>query len=734
MADTAETTSSGGDPIAPIGRDAVPPWLNRLAAIGWRVLVTIALLIVFGAVAVHLATVTGAILVGLTVAAMVSPVVRDLEVRRGWPRARAAAAASFLAVIIVVVALIVIIVAFIPSVVGLIQANQAAVAAMTAKLLELGVPPVILQVVDSAVTGVQAWLVEGIAQLVGPIANFVTIMILGGFLTFYLLEDGDRAWARATGNLRTWQAEALTSRASVALSSVSGYFRGTGLLAVTDGIAATIILFVLGVPFAGPLGVLVFIGGFVPFLGVLATSTVLVLITFLAEGFGAVVILLVFLALLHVLQARTISPRIFGSGPKVNPGIALIAIAIAGALFGMLGLFAAVPVVAVLLAFGPAVVQVLGSGPRELTTGDGIVPIWLDRLAQFSWRTLVVLALLSVVSQVIVIPILSLPVILAAILACVLKPIDIAARKRGLNATASALFATIASIAVVLLVVGLTVYSLVGSLPAIVQQTTVGAGSLNLGATPVDFLRSIGDGLLASVAAAVANAAGIAIGIAIALVLTFFLLRDGGIWWAEILRYVPVSRRGGVDGIGTTSASILYGSMVGTAIVSFAGAVMQFITMAILGLPLAFPISVLMFFGGFIPYIGSLIVTLLGFLVAVSVGSTADIILMGIFTIVFNIVQGNVVAPLVYSKTISVHPAIVLLAAPAGGAIAGLVGMILIVPVIAMIQQTWRTVIHLFEQDPGGATPAPPPTEPPDARVLRAPPMEGPASAPAAGG
>jgi hypothetical protein len=139
------------------------------------------------------------------------------------------------------------------------------------------------------------------------------------------------------------------------------------------------------------------------------------------------------------------------------------------------------------------------------------------------------------------------------------------------------------------------------------------------------------------------------------------------------------NRRSAVDYAGSQSVDILYGSMVGTAIVSFAGAVMQWLTMTLLGLPLAIPISILMFFGGFIPYLGSLIVTILGFLVAVAVGSTADIVLMGIFTIVFNIVQGNVVAPLVYGKTVSIHPAVVLLGAPAGAAIAGIVGMVLII-------------------------------------------------------
>ena len=245
----------------------------------------------------------------------------------------------------------------------------------------------------------------------------------------------------------------------------------------------------------------------------------------------------------------------------------------------------------------------------------------------------------------------------------------------------------------------MTIWGLISSLPDVVYTTTLGAGSLNLGTTPVELVRAVGDGLLATAAAVIGNAAGFAIGTAISLVLTFYLLRDGAGWWAAILGRIPANRRSGVNFAGSQSVDILYGSMVGTAIVSFAGAVMQWLTMTLLGLPLAIPISILMFFGGFIPYIGSFIVTMLGFLVAVAVGSTADIVLMGIFTIVFNIVQGNVVAPLVYGKTVSIHPAVVLLGAPAGAAIAGIVGMVLIIPVLAIISRTWRTVVHLFDVD-----------------------------------
>ena len=99
-------------------------------------------------------------------------------------------------------------------------------------------------------------------------------------------------------------------------------------------------------------------------------------------------------------------------------------------------------------------------------------------------------------------------------------------------------------------------------------------------------------------------------------------------------------------------------------------------------------------FAGFIPYIGGFIATGLAFLVAVAVGDSTDVVVMFIYTIVFNIVQGNFVTPLVYGKAVSLHPAIVLLAVPIGNALAGIVGMFLVVPVAGVIATTWRAVLQ----------------------------------------
>jgi predicted PurR-regulated permease PerM len=73
---------------------------------------------------------------------------------------------------------------------------------------------------------------------------------------------------------------------------------------------------------------------------------------------------------------------------------------------------------------------------------------------------------------------------------------------------------------------------------------------------------------------------------------------------------------------------------------------------------------------------------------------------MGIYTLVFNIVQGNIVAPLVYSRAVNIHPAIVLLAIPAGNEIAGIVGMFLVVPFLGVVATTWRTVLRVFGDPP----------------------------------
>ena len=73
---------------------------------------------------------------------------------------------------------------------------------------------------------------------------------------------------------------------------------------------------------------------------------------------------------------------------------------------------------------------------------------------------------------------------------------------------------------------------------------------------------------------------------------------------------------------------------------------------------------------------------------------------MGIWTAVFNVVQGSVIAPLVYGRAVSLHPAIVLIVIPAGGALAGILGMFLAVPLVGIIGAVWRNILAAIGEVP----------------------------------
>ena len=712
------------DPVDDDGADLVPGWLRRLAAIGWRVLAALALGLVVVGLAVTLSIVTAAVLVALIIAATFVPAVRRLRAR-GWGRTKAALAVTGVALFVVVVTLSLLALAFAPFLGQFVATVKGGVGDVETWLTDLGLPPIATEVIDRAVGAIEAYLGALVSQLVGPIANFVTVLILGGFLTFFLLQDGDRGWNKLISSLDDWRAEALTKRGEVALERVGGYLRGTAVMASTDAITDFIYLTVLGVPLAAPLAILVFLGGFIPYIGGFITTSIMLLVTINTAGPTAALILISLIVITNLFQGNILAPLVYGRTVDVHPALVLMALPAGAALFGIIGLFAALPIVAFILAITPAIVDALDREPGA-RTANGMVPTWLDRLGQWSWRGLVVLGILGVVVQVAVaIPTVIVPIVLATVFAATLAPLAGRLRTRGMSHGRAALATTGLSALIVVGIVVLTVVSMLGSVNDMVDTSILGAIRAGIGESAVEVARSVGNGLLQNVAAIVANAALLGVVFLLATLLTFYFLRDGHRWWGTLLDRLSGSRREHVAVAGPRAAGILEGYMAGTAAISVFGAVTQWLIMVLLGLPLALPIAVLSFFGGFIPYIGSAVTTLLGFLVAIAVGSTTDVVIMFAYTIVFNIVQGNFVAPLVYGRAVSLHPAIVLMAIPAGGAIAGILGMFLVVPFLGVLAATWRTILHLFDPDEPSADAAtvgaPPPAPPTTATAL---PME----------
>jgi putative heme transporter len=711
-----------GAPL-PMSERLVPGWLQRLAAIGWRVIVTFALAYVLIQVAVLLGTVTAAILIALIVAATFAPYTLRLR-ERGWSRTKAAGGVSLLALTAITLALILLAWAFLPYVASIVAGLRAGTEDVQQWLAQSGAPPLLTTLLGELLDTVRGLLTGVVADIAAPIASLVTALILGGFLTFFLLQDGDRAWGWAVDPLQRWRSETITSSGWLALERVGGYLRGTALLAAIYAVTDLVFLVVLGVPLAGPLAVLVFLGGFVPYLGGILATIVILLVTLASVGSQAVFLLIIAITVRNVVVANAVRPAVYGRTLDVHPALVLVALPAGYALFGVFGLFAALPILAFALAFAPAVVLALDRGPDAPRAPTALVPVWLDRLGQWSWRGLVVIGLSGIiVAATVGVPMVALPIILAIVLAATLDPAADALRRRGWRRGTAAITVTLGTMFLIIVITVLTLLTMIGPLSDILATGEDGASQGILGSLGLrDLVAALGSGLTSDVAALLGNLASLLVVLLLATLLTFYLLRDGEAGGRALLARFGGRRRAELDLLGGRAAGVLGGYMIGTGIISLFGAATTALLMIILGLPLALPIAVLSFFLGFIPYIGSFIATGLAFLVTVSVGDSTDIVIMAIFTIVFNIAQGNFVAPLVYGRAVSLHPAVVLLAIPAGNAIAGIIGMFLVVPFLGIVAISWRTVLHLFdpaEPDVAPAAPAEPDTDPvpPTARV-----------------
>jgi predicted PurR-regulated permease PerM len=700
VVDHPSSVSSTEEPL-------VPGWLVRLAAIGWRVLVTLGFVLVLFAVATQLAAAVASTILALILAATLAPYVRERR-DRGWSRSKAAGLVSLVALLVFAAVVILVILALVPAISAIVTTFDAGIETARTQLIAIGVPPELVSIIQRISGAIRESVVGGLADVAGAAANIVTIAILGGFLTFFLLLDGDKAWDWVLTATDGWRRDALMTGGLRAVDQVGGYIRGTALMAAATALLAGVLMWLLGLPFAGPLAVVVLLGAFVPYVGRALTALLIVTVAVATGGAIPAAALLVLFIVGSIVLDRVLARLTSGRRLELHPILAVVGLPLGLAAGGFGGLVVILPVLAFAQTATGVLITALGREPTPTpststtstaTAESGSVPVWLDRLGQWSWRSLIVAALFLVVAQVALrFPGVIMPVVMAVILAATLEPAAAALQRRGLGRGTAAMIVTVGTSVSIIAVVVLTLASLVGPMAELVATATDGAERSGAQAVGIGSLvAAIGSGLLGTVAGAVADLVGIVVVLLLGGFLTFYFIRDGERVWHTLTRGVPAERRGGLDAAGARAVDVLGGYMVGTAAISAFGAASQWVIMVLLGLPLALPLAILALFAGFIPYVGGFVATGLAFLVAVSVGDSTDIVIMFIYTIVFNIIQGNFVTPLVYGKAVSLHPAIVLMAVPIGNALAGIVGMFLVVPVAGVIATTWRAVLQTID-------------------------------------
>ena len=325
------------------------------------------------------------------------------------------------------------------------------------------------------------------------------------------------------------------------------------------------------------------------------------------------------------------------------------------------------------------------------------VPGGLERTAAWSWRLLVVAAaFVAAIALLWYLQVIVVPAIVALTIAPALTPISGWLRQHGAGRSAAALALCVGFVFVGGLIAIVTA-SVISQYDELRVAVTNGVDDIvdvledepfNLSLGEVDDLsNAIGDSWGTASSYLVRGlSAGVTLitGLVLAVALLYFVLRDGAAFWQSMLRRVPSDLRPGVERAGLRAWTVLGGFVRGTALIAAIDAVLIGIGLWLLGVPVAFSLAVLVFLGAFVPFVGATISGLIAVLVAFAdAGWVTALIALGIVLGV-QLIEGNFLQPIIQSRTVDLHPAVILLAVAAGASLFGILGAFLAVPVTAV--------------------------------------------------
>ncbi len=360
------------------------------------------------------------------------------------------------------------------------------------------------------------------------------------------------------------------------------------------------------------------------------------------------------------------------------------------------------------------------------------VPERLEDAAAWAWRLLVVAAALIAVGWLALqLSVVTIPVLVAVLATAALWPLRDLLHERGLGPGASAAVTFLLLIAVLLLLALLVGPPAVQQAGDLGDSVRSGAADLpaqlgGLGIAPEDAQRAVDGaadalhenarGIGSGVFEAVLVAANLAAAALLSLVLVFFFLKDGPQLWEGVLSLLPTDRREDLDKDGRAAFASLSGFVRAQALVATIDAIGIGLAVALVGVPLALPIAVLTFVLAFVPVLGAIVSGAVASLVALAFGGLGDgLIVLGACVLVQQL-EGNVFFPLLVSRSVQMHPVVVLLALASGATLAGIGGAIVAVPIAAAVtgvrNERRSRAMAPDPPDSVGAVPAAPAREP----------------------
>lgn len=330
---------------------AVPRAMRVATAWAWRLLVLGAAVYFLLKLLALFVVLVAPVLIAVLLVALVKPLTEGLTAGRA-PRG-VASLVTVLLVIAVVAGLVAVVGTQVVS--GFSELQQQAQAGVDEVRHWLAGPPLhvttdqiagYLDQLRTSVAGGRGQLVSGALAATATAGHVIAGVFIALFSTYFFLAQGREIWLWLLRLLPREAQAPLDLAARRGWVTLTSFVRATIVVALTDAVGIALGAAVLGVPLVVPLGVLVFLGAFVPVVGALVSGSVAVLIALVAVGPVKALIMLAVVIGVQQLEAHVLQPFLLGRAVRVHPLAVILGIAAGALVAGIIGALFAVPLIA----------------------------------------------------------------------------------------------------------------------------------------------------------------------------------------------------------------------------------------------------------------------------------------------------------------------------------------------------------------------------------------------------
>lgn len=320
----------------------------------WRLIVISVAIALVGFLISQLSFVVIPLLVALLLAAIISPIHNALA-RAKFPKP--------LATLTSVISLLAVVTAIIWTVIVAINNNWSSLQARSFVAYQDFVEFLLTSPLGVSETQIQSWfegvstnldssrLVSGALSIGSSLGGFIVGLVLAVFTLIFFVHDGEKIWNFILRFMPKKAKNTVDGAGRAGWATFTTFVKAQVLVAAIDAIGIGLGAWILGLPLALPIALIVFLGSFVPIVGAFVTGAIAIFIALVYQGFTTALIMLIIVIVVQQVEGQILQPFIIGKSVKIHPLAVVLSVTTGAFIAGIPGALFAVPLLALINVF-----------------------------------------------------------------------------------------------------------------------------------------------------------------------------------------------------------------------------------------------------------------------------------------------------------------------------------------------------------------------------------------------